>query len=142
MSILCGPFLSTDLVFYFHMFVYVFTITGKTVDLKFKLLQGIIVNTCQKKLFFMKSFHWFALRNFDGIWYNLDSKLQAPVLVNYVRCYMFTYPFLPGIHLALPFLFIGFVHFRHFVNQSSPFVFASRLDRSFRASLTSLMTSI
>ncbi|XVE79448.1 hypothetical protein DITRI_Ditri14bG0059700 [Diplodiscus trichospermus] len=49
------------------------------IDLNDAMLMGIVVNVPVRRYAGLwKSRHWVALRKIDGVWYNLDSDLQAP----------------------------------------------------------------
>ncbi|KAK8641414.1 hypothetical protein V6N13_010820 [Hibiscus sabdariffa] len=56
---------------------------ASSIDLDDVVLMGIVVNVPVKQYAGLwKSRHWIAVKKIDGVWYNLDSDLQAP------RCFM------------------------------------------------------
>ncbi|KAJ3682669.1 hypothetical protein LUZ60_012896 [Juncus effusus] len=53
---------------------------ASSIDLDGESLMGIMLNTSVKKYRGLwNGRHWLALRNIDGLWYNLDSHLTAPL---------------------------------------------------------------
>lgn len=52
---------------------------------------GFIMNSNSSKVFW-KARHWYALRQINGIWWNLDSKFKEPLsivnIVDYLRSSM------------------------------------------------------
>ncbi|KAL4335010.1 hypothetical protein GQ457_07G042240 [Hibiscus cannabinus] len=56
---------------------------ASSIDLDDASLMGFVVNVPVRRYAGLwKSRHWIAVRKIDGVWYNLDSDLQAP------QCYM------------------------------------------------------
>ncbi|XP_017982419.1 PREDICTED: josephin-like protein [Theobroma cacao] len=52
---------------------------ASAIDLNDEILMGIVINVPVRRYAGLwKSRHWIALRNIDGVWYNLDSDLDAP----------------------------------------------------------------
>ncbi|GMI92201.1 JOSEPHIN-like protein [Hibiscus trionum] len=52
---------------------------ASSIDLDDGLLIGIVVNVPVKRYAGLwKSRHWTSVKKIDGVWYNLDSDLQAP----------------------------------------------------------------
>ncbi|PIA32106.1 hypothetical protein AQUCO_04500005v1 [Aquilegia coerulea] len=50
-----------------------------SIDFNGNSLMGIVINVQIKRFGgFYKSRHWVALRNIEGVWYNLDSDFSAP----------------------------------------------------------------
>lgn len=42
---------------------------------------GLVLNERRALLGFIPSRHWLAVRRVDGVWYDLDSRLRAPVML-------------------------------------------------------------